>query len=59
MNTTMNMSINKGAYLAFWHDFLTVSYFAEYHGWHETKAKRKINKGRVVFNEEAYQERSK
>lgn len=59
MTTTMNMAINKGAFLAYYHDFLTVSGFAEYHGIHETKAKRKINKGRIVSNEEAYQARCK
>ena len=54
----MNMSINKGAYLAFWNDFLSVACFAEYHDWNETKAKRKINKGRIIYNEEVYQNRS-
>lgn len=40
----------------YWNDFLTVSYFAEYHGLTETRANRLINAGRRAHNLNAERE---
>jgi len=37
-------------YLEWWNDFLTVSYFADYHGITESSANRIINIARALYN---------
>ena len=38
----------ESVYLDYFNNFLTVAYFAEYHGWSVAKANRWINIGRKI-----------
>ena len=44
---TLAKSLNE-LYVEYYNDFLTVEYFAEYHGWPLSFAKQVINSGRKI-----------